>query len=613
MADVLSTPDPVFNFPPVLSEKPLPLTSTGVDTALATGKKCEPCVSGNDAAAFIVKLDVNDSDSGSDDGRVSPTAPCEVGGEGEVEVQAAGDTSQPLHSAHSLVVDVECAQADVGEQEDSLSTPVEVDGPPGLQAQESEPKAGPELGVVPSPDVSPPTPGPVTPLEPSVDQPPEPQAEHEASKPEPLDAPCSTESSDYIDPFDFKDSDPFAAAGLEPLEKFIPKSLFPDILIVHDPSGVTRHVSDGGIARYVRLFPKSSPKPTSAPELVAHLYLDDQHLGMGNHSTVQRAPLTLRLDENSEERSRVRVAAKIADPVCGAHDMLRREAEVYNEFPPEFQEDTVRVRDVPAPPAQPAKEAKSDEGSDADVIPAEEDAQAETVSTAEADVQDAQKPSSSSPDSKDANSDSQAEVDTESPPVVDAEEKSSSVPVLSPEEGDAKDGEGTDGSSAPATTSEDVAQRSVEHEVLPAIVPKFFGFYAPAAKDGKPIYREHSYCGINSTCHTTWPTHILLLEECGRPVIPYYMSREEREKLYSLYEELHGGGFLQGSSYVRNMLVQPGPLSVPRAQRTMENPSYRLIDFGRGEALSLLSGRRAYCFDDWMDSEQRHAKKELSL
>ena len=32
----------------------------------------------------------------------------------------------------------------------------------------------------------------------------------------------------------------------------------------------------------------------------------------------------------------------------------------------------------------------------------------------------------------------------------------------------------------------------------------------------------------------------------------------------------------------RNILVQPGPLHVPYAQRTLETPSYRIIDFGRG-------------------------------
>jgi hypothetical protein len=34
--------------------------------------------------------------------------------------------------------------------------------------------------------------------------------------------------------------------------------------------------------------------------------------------------------------------------------------------------------------------------------------------------------------------------------------------------------------------------------------------------------------------------------------------------------------------YERNVLVQPGPLTVPRANRSLDEPSYRIIDFGRG-------------------------------
>jgi hypothetical protein len=37
----------------------------------------------------------------------------------------------------------------------------------------------------------------------------------------------------------------------------------------------------------------------------------------------------------------------------------------------------------------------------------------------------------------------------------------------------------------------------------------------------------------------------------------------------------------------RNVLVQPGPLSVPRANRSLDEPSYRIIDFGRGISLGI--------------------------
>jgi hypothetical protein len=35
--------------------------------------------------------------------------------------------------------------------------------------------------------------------------------------------------------------------------------------------------------------------------------------------------------------------------------------------------------------------------------------------------------------------------------------------------------------------------------------------------------------------------------------------------------------------YERNILVQPGPLKLPRANRSLDNPSYRIVDFGRGK------------------------------
>ncbi len=39
--------------------------------------------------------------------------------------------------------------------------------------------------------------------------------------------------------------------------------------------------------------------------------------------------------------------------------------------------------------------------------------------------------------------------------------------------------------------------------------------------------------------------------------------------------------------YERNVLVQPGPLNVPPADRSFSKPSYRIIDFGRGLGLGI--------------------------
>ncbi|KAI9060033.1 hypothetical protein FKP32DRAFT_1578650, partial [Trametes sanguinea] len=220
----------------------------------------------------------------------------------------------------------------------------------------------------------------------------------------------------------------------------------------------------------------------------AHLYLSTCNvLGTGGHSTVYRAPLELRLNPDSPVRSRVRVAAKLADTECGAHGMLRQEARMYDAFPKAFMEDT---------------------GS----------------------------------------------------------------------------------------------------EVLPAIVPKFFGFYVPLLENGEVFKASHEECcgrDNNAACRVYWPSPILLVEECGEPIRPGFMDSEKRCQVHNLFERLHDAGFIQCSPYRRNMLVQPGPLSVPRKERSMNSSSFRIIDFGRGEALSL--GCRESWFYGWRDDDVRTA------
>ncbi|OSD01006.1 hypothetical protein PYCCODRAFT_1370075, partial [Trametes coccinea BRFM310] len=238
---------------------------------------------------------------------------------------------------------------------------------------------------------------------------------------------------------------------------------------------------------------------------VAHLYLSSRNvLGSGNHSFVYRAPLEVRLDPSSPARSRVRVAVKTADPVCGAHGMLWQEARMYNTFPKEFMEDTVRTVEVPR------------------------------------DIQ--------------------------------------------------------------------------RTEVIPAVVPKFFGFYVPVLPNGEVFRESHERsCGRynDATCSVDWPTPILLVEECGNPIEPWYLEREQRYEIHNLWGRLHNLGFFHGSPYPRNMLVQPGPLSAPREQRSMDSPSFRIIDFGRGD--TVLLGCRKHWIDDWIKEEKSRVKRELRL
>jgi hypothetical protein len=48
-----------------------------------------------------------------------------------------------------------------------------------------------------------------------------------------------------------------------------------------------------------------------------------------------------------------------------------------------------------------------------------------------------------------------------------------------------------------------------------------------------------------------------------------------------MFVNLHNAGFLQGSIYPRNILIQPGPLTLPPSKRSLASPSFRIIDFGR--------------------------------
>ena len=83
----------------------------------------------------------------------------------------------------------------------------------------------------------------------------------------------------------------------------------------------------------------------------------------------------------------------------------------------------------------------------------------------------------------------------------------------------------------------------------------------------------------------------------------------------SLIRRLNIAGFIQHSIAERNILVQPGPLSKPLAERSMKTPSFRIIDFGRGRNMK----ERAQKYDrhgnsrEDADIEERRMTDLLSL
>jgi hypothetical protein len=80
------------------------------------------------------------------------------------------------------------------------------------------------------------------------------------------------------------------------------------------------------------------------------------------------------------------------------------------------------------------------------------------------------------------------------------------------------------------------------------------------------------------------------------------------DTIVGIFDRLHNARFIQGSIYERNILVQPGPLTLPRAERSLDNPPYWLIEFGRGEC---YAGRESDTLDEYTKDEQRVVRSRI--
>lgn len=149
---------------------------------------------------------------------------------------------------------------------------------------------------------------------------------------------------------------------------------------------------------------------------------------------------------------------------------------------------------------------------------------------------------------------------------------------------------------------------------LPPIVPKFFGYYYPSCEtvgsyegdDGDEEGALTVQRDVNRLIHLDIISPILLLEPCGEPIKASSLSESSRETIVGVFERLHNARFVQKSVYERNILVQPGPLTCPVAERSFNNPSYRLIDFGRGK--SYTDRKESVSADDDMTDELERAR-----
>lgn len=83
-------------------------------------------------------------------------------------------------------------------------------------------------------------------------------------------------------------------------------------------------------------------------------------------------------------------------------------------------------------------------------------------------------------------------------------------------------------SAAPVATDQQAAETE-QVELLPPVVPKFYGYYLPVDDDGTMICHTHTGCKEDGKCVVrNWPTRLLLLEQCGVSIEPRVLSYEQR-------------------------------------------------------------------------------------
>ncbi|KAI1792673.1 hypothetical protein LXA43DRAFT_1093322 [Ganoderma leucocontextum] len=352
--------------------------------------------------------------------------------------------------------------------------------------------------------------------------------------------------------------DVFSLSGLESLRTFIPDALFPDDLLVHDPDHITNlHLRSDVLQsqsnpalRYVRIFPEVSASEGGTSQ--------------GSACTEAGLPTAPHTDD--------KLGTGHHSSVYSAPLRLRLNTE-------SAEERTVRVAVKTAFTRCGAHEMLRREAVAYDAFPRhlmEDRYSAGSFKT------------------------------------VHRETAASSDGVVEPEMESGPDATATSISENASTEVGDILRTRSPSEA--AVVPKFYGYYAAVNVDGSVIEHSHPDCDEDETCSVLWPTRILILEECGNPIVPTNQTRKQRMKCLRLVERLHHAGFAQGSMYARNILVQPGPLSVPAEERSDDTPSFRIIDFGRGQVREHLSPDKQSGFEkDCEDEEKDGGTSTLGL
>ncbi|KAJ7684619.1 hypothetical protein DFH06DRAFT_13113 [Mycena polygramma] len=117
-----------------------------------------------------------------------------------------------------------------------------------------------------------------------------------------------------------------------------------------------------------------------------------------------------------------------------------------------------------------------------------------------------------------------------------------------------------------------------------AVVPQFYGYYAPAAREPDAPYLSP----------------VMLLENCGIPLDTSILTPDQSKECWSLVYRLHHADWVHGSVAERNIMMQAGPLTTPQgwlrgySPKTVDGISFRVIDFGRS----------CYCGEEAKEGEE---------
>ena len=138
-----------------------------------------------------------------------------------------------------------------------------------------------------------------------------------------------------------------------------------------------------------------------------------------------------------------------------------------------------------------------------------------------------------------------------------------------------------------------------------ALVPQFYGYYIPndipasTASSDEDETNEDEDEEDEEDEDEPYLSPILLIENCGVPVVPSKLSKDDREECVSLLLRFNQAGWLHDSIAARNVLVQKGPPTMwPLERAITDQLSFRLIDFGRSWLVEDPEGSEFYMAAD---------------